>query len=151
MWLVIGCEHMTRSWCKKEGGLRIVDGRLFSLPAVSQLSRTWKKQRLISEVSKLCFEMTKKTSTFIIHIQKRHNHWSALLSAIKLHSAMVSFLLPMIIRAYQFGVQFGHIILVWSQFGNIFNHGQGISYLTNGQWSYYCHGLVSYCIFIIFN
>ena len=37
---------------------------------------------------------------------------------------------PLLHRAYQFGVQFGHIILVWSPFGNIFNHGQGILYLT---------------------
>ena len=95
MGLVSGCEHRTRSWCKKESGLRIVDGRLSSLKRSQSTLSYMKKQRLISEVSKLCFEMTKKTSTFIIHIQKRHNHWSALLSAIKLHSAMVSFLLPM--------------------------------------------------------
>ena len=69
MGLISGCEHMTRSWCKKESGLRIVDGRLSSLKRSQSTLSYMKKTEVNIRSEQVMFWNDKKN----IHI---HNSYS---------------------------------------------------------------------------
>ena len=70
------------------------DGRLSSLLAVGQLSHTWKSRGQYQKWASFVLKWQKTSTTFIIHIQKRNNHQSTLLSA-KNYIQLWSLLLPM--------------------------------------------------------